>query len=298
MPQIEIDATTARRLIGDQWPQLAGSLVQLIGSGWDNTVFKIGEELVFRFPRREIAVPLLEMEAKLLPWLVPQLPREIPLPVYFGRATAEFPWPFLGYRRVAGETACQLALTPEQRGQMAGPIGHFLRALHALDPSPALARGLRPDPFKRFDVAMRNEKAMERLEKLQDRAGLSGVAKLKRHLSAALVVPLANQLVVVHGDVYVRHLMIKDGLLAGVIDWGDMHLGQSATDLALVHSFLPPEAHSRFFDAYGAIDEATWILSRFRAIGHLAAVTEYAREIGDAALLREGLLGLGWVASV
>lgn len=131
VPQIEIDTTTARRLIDQQWPQLAGSSVKLIGNGWDNTVFKVVNDLLFRFPRREIAVALLEMEAKLLPWLAPQLPLAIPLPLYFGEPTGEFPWPFLGYRYLPGETACQLGLGEEQRTQLAEPLGCFARAARA-----------------------------------------------------------------------------------------------------------------------------------------------------------------------
>ncbi len=294
--QIEVDVATARRLIDQQWPELSGLPLRRLGNGWDNTVFGVGAEKVFRFPRREIAVALVEMEAKVLPWLAPQLPVAIPHPRYFGVASVEFPWPFLGYGFLPGRTACQFGLSVEARTQLAGALGYFLRVLHALDPAPALALGLMPDPFKRFDVAARNEKAMERLEKLQSRGLLPDLGALPEALDAAQGVRLPNDLRIVHGDLYVRHLVINQGLLAGVIDWGDMHLGQPAADLAIVHSFLPPAAHSRFFDAYGAIDEAVWILSRFRAIGHLAAVTDYAREIGDAALLREGILGLGWIA--
>ena len=64
----------ARELITTQFPSLAGSEIEVLGFGWDNSVFAVGDAWVFRFPRREIAVPLLEAECNLLPLIAEQLP--------------------------------------------------------------------------------------------------------------------------------------------------------------------------------------------------------------------------------
>ena len=98
-----------------------------------------------------------------------------------------------------------------------------------------------------------------------------------------------TRLVLAHGDLYVRHLLVDDAAcLAGVIDWGDLHRGDPAVDLSVAWSFLPPEARDSFRKAYGPIEESTWRLARLRALHYGVILLEYARGIGDARLFREG----------
>jgi aminoglycoside phosphotransferase (APT) family kinase protein len=78
-----------------------------------------------------------------------------------------------------------------------------------------------------------------------------------------------------------------------VIDWGDIHIGDRAVDLAIAFSFVPPRARKAFGEAYGAIDDATWRLARFRAVVHAAAVARYAHGVGNEELLRDSLRSLG-----
>jgi aminoglycoside phosphotransferase (APT) family kinase protein len=101
----------------------------------------------------------------------------------------------------------------------------------------------------------------------------------------------------VHGDLYVRHVLIGDDRLpSAVIDWGDVHLGDPAVDLALAHNVLPPAAHAAFRAAYGAIDDETWHLAGLRALVHGLAVADFAIAIADADLQREALQALAWMA--
>jgi aminoglycoside phosphotransferase (APT) family kinase protein len=108
----------------------------------------------------------------------------------------------------------------------------------------------------------------------------------------------ARAAALVHGDLHARHLLIDDGGgLCGVIDRGDVHLGDPATDLAVTHAFLPPPARAAFLAAYGPVDEGTRALARFRAVSHSALVVLYAHDAGDEHLLAEGLRALGRVAA-
>src|SRR6185369_13241452 len=67
----------------------------------------------------------------------------------------------------------------------------------------------------------------------------------------------------VHGDLYVRHVLLGDDRKAGgVIDWGDLHRGDAALDLAIAHTVLPVSSHAAFRDAYGAIGDDTWAVAR------------------------------------
>ena len=91
----------------------------------------------------------------------------------------------------------------------------------------------------------------------------------------------------VHGDLHARQLLFADGALSGVIDWGDVHRGDPAIDLAVVHAFLPPAARPSFFAAYGPVDQETWRLARLRALHVSAALAGYAKETADGPLLEE-----------
>ena len=100
--------------------------------------------------------------------------------------------------------------------------------------------------------------------------------------------------VAVHGDLYVRHLLVDDARrICGVIDWGDVHAGDPALDLSIAYGFLPPRARDAFFRAYGPADARTRRVARLRAASHSFALAWFADSISDAALLREALTAMG-----
>jgi aminoglycoside phosphotransferase (APT) family kinase protein len=109
--------------------------------------------------------------------------------------------------------------------------------------------------------------------------------------SHPLRAPKASHLV--HGDFYVRHLLVdEEHRLAGVIDWGDVHIGDPAIDLAAAHSFLPLDAHAVFRKTYGNISEETWNLARLRAILSSTYIMLYGHHAKDPDLVREGIRSL------
>src|SRR5262245_50167818 len=132
-----VEANLARSLIEDQFPTLAPARVVPNGVGWDNTAFLVNDAFVFRFPRRGIAAPLIEAEARLLPAIAPGLPLAVPRPGFIGRPAGDYPYPFLGHGLVPGRTACGLALGDAPRSALAGPLGAFLAALHAFSAADA-----------------------------------------------------------------------------------------------------------------------------------------------------------------
>ncbi len=112
-----------------------------------------------------MAVPLLATEAKLLPLLGPAVPLSIPMPTKLGVATKNFPWPFLGYRKVAGQTACRADLDDHARAETAEPLAEFLAALHAVPAHDARRAGGANDTLRRLDIPKRREMAAEWLGK-------------------------------------------------------------------------------------------------------------------------------------
>lgn len=283
----------ARSLIESRFPELAPAQVRPLGEGWDNRAFLVNGRWVFRFPRRALAAELLRTEAAVLPRIAARLPLAIPAPRFLGEPGEDFPWPFAGYERIAGETACRARLDAHMRTRAAEPLAAFLRALHAI---PADEAGAGPDRLGRLEVEPRRRRLAQRLEGLHARGLIEAPAPwlaLSEEVPAGWK-PGASTLV--HGDFYARHILV-DGKRrpVGVIDWGDVHCGDPAVDLSIAHGFLPPEAREAFRSAYGAIDEAAWRMARFRALWVAAAAASYAADTGDEPLLREGLTALRFV---
>jgi aminoglycoside phosphotransferase (APT) family kinase protein len=269
-PEIDVDAQLARRLIAAQFPQLEGASLRPIGSGWDNAAYLVEEHLVFRFPQRAIAAPLMPKELAALPLIAPHVPMPVPRPLYAGTPSDDYPWHFGGYEILLGVTACARELSDEDRRVVAGDLGHFLRALHDIDPQPLLDAGLPHDTIGKLDPA--------RLK--------VGEASLE------------GELRVVHGDLYARHILLdRSNRLRGVIDWGDVHYGHPAVDLSVVHMMVPARFHEAFFATYGPVGERAWRFARYRARHHATYTLESALALGDERFRQACEIALAYTSS-
>lgn len=285
-----LEAPLALELIREQFPGLGLSKIRLLGAGWDNTAFIVDEDLIFRFPRREISVSLLETEWSLLPKLALRLPLPIPNPKWRGSPTSRFPWPFIGYQMLTGCTACYANLSEEERGRLAEPIANFLVNLHATPPSIVSECQIAGDNHSRIDWKILIPTIIKNIEDLSLLNLLENRTKLELLIESLYDLRPPMNSVVVHGDFYVRHILINESHnLVGVIDWGDIHVGDPAIDLAIAHSFLPKIAHANFRKAYGVISEETWSLALLRAIHSSILLILYGHHSKDPVILREGL---------
>lgn len=287
----------ARRLIERQFPELAPARVEPLGAGWDNSAFHVNARLVFRFPRRTIAVELLAAESRLLPALAPALPLAVPVPRFLGRPEEEFPWPFAGYAWLEGQTACRAALSGDARRRAAAPLGAFVAALHAFPVAEARRLGAPDDVHERLSPARRRPQAHAWVEAIAAAGVEVDAAALHRAIEAPLPAAPTLPHALVHGDLYARHVLVDaDGRPCGVIDWGDVHVGAPALDLALGHLLLPPDARAEFLAAYGRpVPAEDWALARFRALYSALAVVAYGLDVDDRPLREEGTRALGWL---
>lgn len=285
----EVPAELALELVRERFPELGAGGIQPFGSGWDNTAYLVDGAIVFRFPRKQSTVALLERETRVLPHLAGRLPLAVPDPRWVGQPTARFPWPFAGYPRLEGTTADRAELSEAERMEAAEPLGRFLAALHAL-PAERLAPAR--DEIGRTAFGRRRPQLEEWLGRLRDRGHIGDPAPWLRLFAGGLPAPPPSP-VLVHGDLYVRHLLV-DGArrVSAVIDWGDVHAGDPAVDLSVAYAFLPPCAREAFARAYGPVDERMRRTARLRAAFHSAALAWFADSIADAALLREGLTAM------
>ncbi|MGC4958137.1 phosphotransferase [Actinomadura citrea] len=294
-PEREVTPELAGRLIARRFPELRGAPVERLASGWDNTVFLVGGDWVFRFPRRQMAIPGVEREIAVLPVLAPRLPLPVPVPRFAGAPSDDFPWPFWGARRIPGRELADVRPADGDRVVLAAETGAFLRALH----DPALAReageGLPFDPMGRADPAGRASRTYGRLDAIAAGGVWERDPAVEEFLAAAQGWdPPGGEPVIVHGDLHVRHLLLTaDGHAAGVIDWGDVCLGAPAVDLSLAYAGFEGTAREAFLAEYGPVPGEQEAAARTLALNLTAALAEYAVSTGRDALLAETLAGLG-----
>lgn len=290
---VEIDANLVRALLEEQFPSLDASSARPLAEGWDNAVWVVEERWAFRFPRRVIAVPLVARELAVLPRLAPLLPLRVPAPALLGEPSELFPRPFFGAPLLPGCELADAELSDRARDGVGAQVAGFLRALHARD-VPAVTdpdRRLPLDPNGRADMAVRVPRTRERLAALADLTREESRAA-ERSLREAERLPPSSAYALVHGDFHVRHVLVADGRVSGVIDWGDVCVGDPSIDLQLAWSLLPAERRAAFLDAYGPVDEETQLRARVLAVFFCALLADYARAQGLPGLEREARGGL------
>jgi aminoglycoside phosphotransferase (APT) family kinase protein len=292
-PEIAVDSALATRLLAAQFPELAHLPVQLLGAGWDNTVFTVGDEWVFRFPRKQVIVQHLETEIRVLPDLAPLLPAPIPVPEHIGVPSESFPWPFFGAPMLPG---VELSDAPAvSREALAPQLGRLLRALHGRDVLDALGGRLPENWTKRADMPLRVPLTVERLAAVEEL--WRAPARVHEVLDDALALPPPEPKAVCHGDLHLRHILVEGDRVTGLIDWIDLCRGDPALDLQVVWSVLAPEQRDAFFDTYGDVDDATLLRARAVAFFLNSAILEYSHHEGLAAIEREAIASLDRGAS-
>jgi aminoglycoside phosphotransferase (APT) family kinase protein len=243
--EFEIDAPLIRALLHDQQPQLALMDIEIIEAGWDNFMARIGPDLAIRLPRRTLAEPLLKNEQKWLSFLAPQLPIAIPVPLYCGTAALGYPFAWSLLKWLPGQAA---DLAPPD-GDQAMALSGFLTILHNLP----IPDGAPENAFRDCGLTAKNDDIELRMLALNDEPLLNDVI-----LSAwkkAIAEPAALKSCWVAGDIHARNVLVSNGKISAFIDWGDMCIGDPASDLASIWAlFADPKARLEVIEAYGMSD--------------------------------------------
>jgi aminoglycoside phosphotransferase (APT) family kinase protein len=287
-----VDLALARRLLEAQVRELASLPIRSLGAGWDNTVFLVGDEWVFRFPRREIVLPGFRNEIELLPLLAPLLPVAVPVPEHVGVPSPPFEWPFFGARLIPGVELCETPAFPQ--AALARQLGRILRTLHGAETLDALGSRLPDNWTRRADMQLRVPRILEKLDELG--SAWSPPAPVRALLDEALGLPPPEPRAVCHGDLHFRHVLVVDDRVTGLIDWIDLCRGDPALDLQLVWSVLDADARDGFVAEYGEVDEVTLLRARVVALFLSLALLEYGRHEGLGAIERAARESLDRVA--
>ena len=269
-PDFDVDEALAARLVAAQHPDLAGEL-RLVSNGWDNAMFRLGDDLAVRMPRRREAVGLMWNEQRWLPRLAPRLPVAVPAPIRNGRPAPELgydvPWSIVPWF----EGTSGLSFDAETRGVAVNALAAFVAELGATPaPADAPSNAYRGVPLAHRDDAVRARLAGGRIP---------GAARLVRVWERALAASVWNGPPVwLHGDLHPHNLLLApSGSLVAVVDFGDVTAGDPATDLAT--AWLTFDAGSRRIfraelEARRGVDEATWDRARGWALVIASAVVE------------------------
>lgn len=245
--EIDIDASLVHSLLVTQHPDLAHLPLHWVDAGWDNAMFRLGNQRCVRLPRRKIAATLIEHEQTWLPQL-PTLPIPIPIPYRFGHPGQGYPWKWSVLPWLAGVTADQQEPSQDQAQQFAA----FLRSLHV--PAPPKAPS---NPFRGVPLHQRATAVEERMQRLEQKTNLI-TSGIKHIWNQALDAPMDVEVTWIHGDLHPCNVLVEKGIIAGVIDWGDITAGDCATDLAAIWMlFSDLQVRQQVIATYANASEAT-----------------------------------------
>lgn len=268
----DLDVPFVRRLIEAQLPAWADlPIARVASSGTDNALFRLGDDMVVRMPRIGWAVDDVAKEQQWLPRLAPVLPLPVPLPLAVGEPAEHYLWRWSIYRWLAGQNPVVGAVADAPL--LARDLAAFVVALHAADATggPPASRGVplvaRDDPTRA---------AIAALEGLIDPAAATAA------WDEALRAPLWNGPPVwVHGDLAPGNLLLRDGCLAAVIDFGSCGVGDPACDLIAAWNLLPAAARDVYREALG-VDDATWARGRGWALSVALIQLPYYKDTNPA----------------
>ena len=251
-----IDAALVERLVAAQFPQWAGLPVRPVDvDGWDNRTYRLGDDLAVRLPSHPAYAAAVAKEQEWLPRLAPYLPVPVPVPVGRGRPGCGYPLPWTVNSWLPGETADRGGVADDTA--FAADLAGFLVALRAVDATQGPPAG--DHSFHRGgDLAVYDEETRACLAALVDRPWATDALGV---WEAALGSRWTTAPVWCHGDVATGNLLVRDGRLSAVIDFGSSAVGDPACDLVVAWTFLSDEAREAF-RAGVDLDEATWARAR------------------------------------
>lgn len=262
---------------------------RLIGEGFDNSVFLVNEHLVFRFPRRKVAIGLIEHEIRLLVKLSPLFTLAIPKPTYVGLPSALYDAPFYGHELLRGVTGCSVKLSSTQHYELAHDLGLFLQQLHGVDIAALMLNPADLAPV--FDRVNKEQMLIWLFERFESIKKSYDVKIFEPKIDEIVAdadsyVPKQQAPVLVHGDLYHRHLIFDEkNRLSGIIDWGDSCISDRVVDFSVVYQFLPAKFHATFFASYGQVSDQERAYARFLGLYYAVALLWFGHDRHDRALI-------------
>lgn len=254
--QLIINDTLAHRLVATQFPQWKNLPIRPVAhGGWDNRTFHLGQHMLVRIPSAAKYAAKVAKEQKWLPKLAPFLPLPIPEPLAMGKPGENYPWAWSIYRWIEGDTAASAPIT--DLSDFATSLAQFLIALQCIDtadgPTPGAHNFYRGGELATYDTETR-----QAIAALKDKINVSSATKL---WEAALETTWDHSPVWVHGDISAGNLLVQEGRLSAVIDFGGLAVGDPACDLVIAWTMFQNESREAFRTML-PLDAGTWTRGR------------------------------------
>ncbi len=247
-----IDISLVNRLIAMQFPQWQNLPVRAVANGgWDNRTFRLGEDMLVRIPSAADYAAQVEKEQHWLPRLAPFLPLPIPTPLAMGEPGEGYPWCWSIYQWLEGEPAA-FAQVNDWR-DFAMSLARFLVAFQSIDATDGPAAGAhsfyRGESLVHYAMGTR-----QAISQLKERIDVDAVAAI---WEAALATHWPGTPAWIHGDISAGNLLVQNGQLSAVIDFGQLAVGDPACDLVIAWTFFSRESRAAFCDIL-SLDVDTW----------------------------------------
>ena len=265
--EIDTDVALVRRLLAGQFPQWAELAIDPVASyGTDHDIYRLGDHLAARLPRIGWATDQAEKEAEWLPRLAPHLPLAVPVQLAMGHPAEGYPFEWSVYRWLPGESADG---TIDDLDRAAVDLAAFVNALRQIDatgahPRPARGRGA---PLAELDEQVRRS-----IAELDDRIDADAtILSWEESLDAPR---WDGEEVWVHGDLLPGNLLVVDGRLSAVIDFGGLNVGDPACDLQPAWNVFAGDSRTRY-RAELEVDDASWLRGRGWALYQAVSALPY-----------------------
>jgi aminoglycoside phosphotransferase (APT) family kinase protein len=270
-----VDSAVARRLIAAQFPQWSDLEIRPVDAqGWDNCTFRLGDEMLVRLPTAEEYALAVDKEHRWLPVLGPALPLAIPVPLARGLPDEGFAHEWSVYRWLDGDPAGRGGVN--DMTAFAVDLAEFLTSLQRIDPTggpgPGFHNWFRGGPLTIYDGWARA--SLETLD------GLIRTEIAEEIWERAMQPTWDGEPVWFHGDIASGNLLMRDGSLAAVIDFGTCGVGDPACDLAIAWTMLTGQSRDAFRDRLD-VDDATWERGQGWALWKALVVCAWAVRDGD-----------------
>ena len=256
MDKVDINVSLVSQLVAAQFPQWADLEIRPVEiDGHDNRTFHLGDEMSVRMPSHKRYVEHVRSEQEWLPKLAEHLPQPIPVPIGRGKPGPEYPWPWSVNKWIQGENASIECIS--DLSEFAKDVANFLNKLQTIDttnaPLPGQDNFFRGGELSAYDPETR--KCIEESKDIIDAQVATSIWE------SALTAKWEHSPAWIHGDIAVGNLLVQDGRLCGVIDFGQLAAGDPACDTTIAWTLFSGSSREAFRAKMKA-DEATWARGR------------------------------------